>query len=1794
MKYQQLKRLLVCTSLVFVLCFSCVFVFVSAQSQTLYVNPLLGSDSNAGTSTSKPYKTLDKALSNVGALDTTIVLMRDTTISADYEEPEHTGKVTITSGSYGSTIKFTSSSTSIYRLNGNTTFENVKISMKSYVVFAAQFNPIKFGSSVTIANGAKYGFIVGGYEAPAKGLAASLDSSITVDSGSFYRICGFSRTKGEIGYTFTGTANITINGGSVNEVYGASLYNHYSGSANITVNGGSVTSLYAGGDVTRRLDGNALIDINGGTVSKIDVNNVIGNATVNLNGACPQSISVSYENDTIKTLAEKAGSSKTVNYNAIYCPESVVSTLSSSFDVVNNATALYVSDSGNGNGSTVDAPMSSFAEAYEKISKYGGTLYIVGTSTVDRKTVNESFTQPLAVKGYSSAAVINIPDGGSLDLYANTTISSLNLKTSGSAAVCSHAGDITIGKSVTCSGSISLYAQTNEGADSVCNIASGKFAYVSGSSASSAGSVTVNMTGGSAGTLVGADGKAKNVRIETAGGAVTSLYASKGTVSGNTTVKLAQGSISNFVAANTTGKTILSIASASVSSFDNTALTSSGESVLVLGRGASETEFSSILSDYDTVKHENTVYIADGGTGNGISALTPTSNINTAIKNLGKAGKVVVSGNFSTPEEASLIINTVSYPITITSVDEDNDYRARAVFNMRGNLRLGGETIIEDLRFECPFNNAFIYAYEHKLTIGEGVDTTLTNANTNYITISGGRLDNNGNGDADITVNSGNWGKFRGGSVKTGTVSSTDSKINLTVNGGIFHGYFICGSRGNVRGDINLTVNGGTFMQGIYGVYEEDSTVYDAYFDYDMVFNINGGNIYAEISPARSKDTELHGTYTVNLNGGEFERLTDLRGAEEYAGNMKSVLNVGENVNIDLAEVGYVSHTNFLRRNNADPWLFYYDGFYYYTCTGATSISLIKTANIADIKTASSQVILTPNDGGVNMWSPEIHYFTEEEAGKGNAGWYLFIGHDDGTTANQRQYVAKCLDGDDLMGRWGNPVTGEVNSLQKVSFPDSPETNETALCGGMSVMKINGKTYLTFVSEVGRGTADFHQTINITEFENPWTMKGVPTVICEPEYEWEAGGSGYSDALGTWYPKVVEGASAVYSDSGDVYLMYTGSGYWTIYYQLGYLKFTGTDPLQRSSWTKNPTPVFSLSDDINGCGHASYFKDHNGDYWACYHAYIGKDTSSKRFSFAERIYVTSSGISVGNGSGHPAPLDTVYTLTVNPMPLRKKISEFASVNVSTMKVIITTPEQLIELMNDSSMWNAEIMLGADIDLSKYTGELSQASIGNVEVPFIGSFDGCGYTIRGINITASVNAGLFGRVAGGAYIGNFTAYGNVKNSSAATSAEWFFNESEYNSTGGVVGMLLSGSVENVVSYVNVSANGNAGGLIGMIYITDENTASVSNCQNYGTVTNKYGNTGGLIGRIQTVGTKPLAVTVSGCKNYADVTSTSSDRCRVGGIVGYIRTETQGIVISKCENYGDISGKNTQTSTNNIPHIGGIAGRVEITSGASASVNIEDCKNEGDITTNVRGGGIVGIVTRSATCTAESGIYRCENRGAVIGIYAASTVQIGGIAGYIDNNCDTLNFVVCDCVNYASVSCTDGKGYVGGIIGGQDSTDLYRCVNYGVCAGHSTGYTGAITGVEVNDGKYGIYNCYALDGTASKLYGYSRSAYCTEKSNAFVSAQNKGEFGSYATFDFDGTWLIRDGGVMLRLFAPTLAGDADGDMYLTNSDITVLIRYLSGWSTEYDMSICDMNSDGILNNRDAIALITKYSK
>lgn len=671
---------------------------------------------------------------------------------------------------------------------------------------------------------------------------------------------------------------------------------------------------------------------------------------------------------------------------------------------------------------------------------------------------------------------------------------------------------------------------------------------------------------------------------------------------------------------------------------------------------------------------ETVIYVADGGSGDGTSASSPCGTLSDAYAAFGEGDNViVVCGKCSITE--AFVSPAHTGKVTITSVYGGTDYRkSGAEFVLGANYYCGGETLIDNIKIVSNIDYPGIFGNYKKMTVGAGVVCGYNAENTTtYPCLLGGGYRSVKNVTGEVTVNGGTWQRTR---LANSNGNPENANVNFTINGGTFVEWIYLSGNESHTGDLSLTINGGTVQMGIVGtsmslveVTNEDGTVsYEDSRSYsgNMTITINGGNIGGRIRPKYTNFGTLSGSWNIIINGGEFSHCAEIIGTADISTEMTSTLSYGPDIDINEKETGTYSFTNPIRYWGADPWLFFHDGAYYYITTGGNNLMLYKAANIGDLSTAGGTVIYDPEDGkewSCNMWSPEIHYFSKEMVGAENAGWYLFVCSDDGSDWNysgMRAYVVKCLDGDNLMGRWGHPVTGEVNVPQKVIFQDS-DYNENELCGGMSVLVVNNQPYLTFVSEVGRDTNNFYQTLNIAKFSNPWTIVGKPITFCKPTYDWEKYGGG--DGV---HPYTVECSTAVYGKDGSVYIAYAGSAYWTPYYCIGQLKLVGDDPMVASNWQKKSTPIFSQSDEVNGCGHACFVTDTDGNGWACYHAYI-TDENTGRYAFVEPYTVSASGgLSIGNGSKQPAPLKTKYTVNVNPTPISGKIDGFTKLSVNTI------------------------------------------------------------------------------------------------------------------------------------------------------------------------------------------------------------------------------------------------------------------------------------------------------------------------------------------------------------------------------------------------------------------------------------------------------------------------------------------------------------------------------------------------
>ena len=351
-----------------------------------------------------------------------------------------------------------------------------------------------------------------------------------------------------------------------------------------------------------------------------------------------------------------------------------------------------------------------------------------------------------------------------------------------------------------------------------------------------------------------------------------------------------------------------------------------------------------------------------------------------------------------------------------------------------------------------------------------------------------------------------------------------------------------------------------------------------------------------------------------------------------------------------------------IRSGTADRWILYHNGMYYLTQTGTSRVAVFESDTLAGFQSQSIEnniVYKAYHNGTVydsavvelfgkgetisGTWSPEIHYFSAEDFGAEYAGWYMFVAlrqtiYKENSTTDLSSEVVRLVilksTTDSPKGPYGHPTTGEENCSQPLLMQDGEIYDEWGC--GQSILRISEGPYkgiyATWVAEEGRGSSGtdgtFHQKLMIAQLENPWTLASEPAIITTPTQEWEYAGASSTHA------RVVEGGTAVYGIHGEVFLTYSGSGYWSDY-GLGQLTWTGGDPLETSSWVKLPNkptngaktynPIFQAKTALNlrGAGHASFITDKDGNGYLCYHAYAytGGKKAAGRDAYIEPYYI---------------------------------------------------------------------------------------------------------------------------------------------------------------------------------------------------------------------------------------------------------------------------------------------------------------------------------------------------------------------------------------------------------------------------------------------------------------------------------------------------------------------------------------------------------------------------------------------
>ena len=311
------------------------------------------------------------------------------------------------------------------------------------------------------------------------------------------------------------------------------------------------------------------------------------------------------------------------------------------------------------------------------------------------------------------------------------------------------------------------------------------------------------------------------------------------------------------------------------------------------------------------------------------------------------------------------------------------------------------------------------------------------------------------------------------------------------------------------------------------------------------------------------------------------------------------------------------------------------------------------------------------------------------------------------------------------------------------------------------------------------------------------------------------------------------------------------------------------------------------------------------------------------------------------------------------------------------------------------------------------------------------------------------------------------------------------------------------------------------------------------------------------------------TISNITNNCVLGSTSSSATCVGGVASVTKASSSNI--SNCINNAAIYAQK---------YAGGIVGNQQYGT-------INDCINNGNITTSsTAAGGIVGL-TGMSTAKANVSINGCINNGAVSG-----TGQVGGIAGGVFP-CLTVS----NCQNYGDLT-TSGNAGIGGLVGlvnsvsndkvtYTDEDEILTITNsYGAgTITTSAGWAGGLFGYALGDG-YGTINfdnvvsaarvvCTTTNSGIGGFMAGQNSTNATFKLNKCITMAS-------VSFSGNNNYSIGIGLAKTRVVTNTLSNIEISDFnkgFELSPSTLALIKAVREFNCSYDSDMLNTISDGL---------------
>ena len=1239
-----------------------------AESSVVFVSDA-GSDSADGLTPQTAVKTLaaaQKKLQSGG----TVVLCGVLTVSTDAAAvfPDFKGAV-ITSRyggvDYAATAGAKLVTSKDLRLSGDLTFEYMYFQADADVFFCGRGHNVTFGDGLTVIRGAKASrlpILLGGDNATANSSVRSLsfyDYTLTVNSGSWYYVKGTNNRSSEthpVG--FCGNVTVRINGGefratggadSVSDLYFVSVggFSCQNGTYTLEINGGTFFSyIYGigrcGGNSTGLLstnDGDLIMRINGGRFLSRGIGAVLNTLDTRVNGNFYLSISDEAVLSAVNTISAEG-----VNGRAYAeVPESKRRLLTSDFDPV-----LYVNGAAgkdSADGKTAGAPLATIAEAVKRIDG-NGVIVLCGPTAA-----------PASPTGFSGDGTIDLTsewngqqfDGACLIVngtaHLDFAVQLYSLALSGSGTLTGAGKNFTIGEGVTVSGTVSL--DGGSGASRTLSVASGQFESITGGT--SDGTVQILMTGGRVGRLTAASSDGGNASVLLLGGTVGELSAVGngtvqeagllllgGTVTDRVALSVSGGGAERFTLVSTLADAPIDSAGTAKERVSNLPL----EGYEALGSYAFAASFARARED----------------SGDGKTPLTAFRSVGDAIGSLGTAGgTVVVTGILDCDSETAAACDR----LYLTSVFAGFDFRlsAGAELRLTGSLNLNAETVIEKIDFLSCSAAAYLAFNGHPSVIGSEVTcrTWFDRGVTEYISLVGGELlhtTNAGKGltaPCSLTVCSGSWENVTAGNYRrsggTGTDRLLKNDVMLTINGGAFYGSVSATGMNRLTAKAELNITGGEFHCGVFGIAKPSPTVTDKLtVNGDVTIRISGGMFCGAIDAVHSPDTTVfNGAYSLEITGGDLRRVSEIRGSEGQKGENSCTLTISESLALDAPVTGTAEYTNPIA-DFADPMVRFFDGYYYYSYAarynGKPAIFMTKAANLCDI----------------GAGQPELVWYVSENSGCADMTslWAPAMVRLDGNVWIYATCVSSGAEGRRIHVWKGNSDSPEDGFTYYGAMQNANE--EIFNYNRPSLIEFAGKRYLSFggIWSKEYKTSTLHrQCIMIAEIDTPYSFSSEIVPIVWPTESWEIEGN----------VQIVEGPFQINSPGGKLFLPYSAAQTALDDYCVGLLEFTGGEGdslLDINNWKKHPQPILSKNaeDSILSTAGAMALPSPDGSRtFFVYHAKFHTRTvyTGRRMMVTELTWENEQPV-----VRQPEALDTVYTLTLNSMPVAERISAFST------------------------------------------------------------------------------------------------------------------------------------------------------------------------------------------------------------------------------------------------------------------------------------------------------------------------------------------------------------------------------------------------------------------------------------------------------------------------------------------------------------------------------------------------------